>query len=42
MDPDYPLARTLVRKATAAGFYLKEQIGSLFYYTMVFGKDAPQ
>jgi ubiquinone/menaquinone biosynthesis C-methylase UbiE len=39
-DPDYPLVRTLVRKATAAGFRLSEQVGRFFYYTLVFEKDA--
>jgi len=38
MDPDYPLASTLVRKASAAGFRLKERIGNFFYYTLIFEK----
>ncbi len=37
-DPDYPLARTSVRRAGAAGFRLKEQIGNFFYYTLIFEK----
>jgi ubiquinone/menaquinone biosynthesis C-methylase UbiE len=38
MDPDYPLAKTLVRKAQAAGFQLKNRMGNLFHYTLVFEK----
>jgi ubiquinone/menaquinone biosynthesis C-methylase UbiE len=38
LDPDYPLASTLIRKAVAAGFRLKEKIGNVFYYTLVFEK----
>jgi ubiquinone/menaquinone biosynthesis C-methylase UbiE len=36
LDPDYPLASTLVRGARAAGFRLKDKIGNVFYYTLVF------
>jgi ubiquinone/menaquinone biosynthesis C-methylase UbiE len=36
MDPDYLLAGTLVRKARAAGFRLKDSTGNLFHYTLVF------
>ena len=36
LDPDYPLARTLIRKASAAGFRLREKLGNFFYYTLVF------
>lgn len=36
MDPDYPLASTLVRMARAAGFRLKDRIGNMFYYTLIF------
>jgi SAM-dependent methyltransferase len=36
MDPDYPRASTLVRKACAAGFRLRDKIGNVFYYTLVF------
>jgi ubiquinone/menaquinone biosynthesis C-methylase UbiE len=35
MDPDYPLARTLIRKASATGFRLRERAGSMFAYTLV-------
>jgi len=38
LDPDYPLARTLIRRAREAGFRLKDQIGNLFHYTLVFEK----
>lgn len=41
MDPDYPLASTLVRMARAAGLRLKYKIGNVFYYTLVFEK-APR
>lgn len=37
-DPDYPWARTLVRKATSAGFRLKGKIGNIFYYTLILEK----
>jgi ubiquinone/menaquinone biosynthesis C-methylase UbiE len=36
MDPDYPLAQTLVRKAQAAGLHLKTRSGNFFSYTLVF------
>jgi ubiquinone/menaquinone biosynthesis C-methylase UbiE len=36
MDPDYPLAGTLIRMAGAAGFQLRAKIGNFFYYTLVF------
>ena len=39
VDPDYPLANTLVRMAASAGFRLREKIGSFFYYTLIFEKD---
>jgi ubiquinone/menaquinone biosynthesis C-methylase UbiE len=42
MDPDYPRASTLVRKASAAGFRLREKVGNLFYYTLVFEKALPE
>ena len=32
-DPDYPRASTLVRKATSAGFRLKEKLGNWLHYT---------
>ena len=38
LDPDYVLPRTLVRKAEAAGFLLRERLGNAFYYTLVFEK----
>ena len=36
LDPDYLLASTLVRRARAAGFRVKDKIGNVFYYTLVF------
>ncbi len=39
-DPDYPLARTLIRIATAANFSLKKKTGNFFAYTLVFEKQA--
>jgi len=36
MDPDYPLAQTLIRLATDAGFRLKKRRGNFFYYTLIF------
>ncbi len=39
-DPDYPLARTLIRLATTAHFRLKKKIGNFFAYTLVFEKQA--
>jgi ubiquinone/menaquinone biosynthesis C-methylase UbiE len=38
LDPDYPLAGTLVRLAGQAGFRLKQQLGNFFAYTLVFEK----
>ncbi len=38
LDPDYPRARMLIRKAEAAGFRLKKKVGSFFYYTLTFEK----
>jgi ubiquinone/menaquinone biosynthesis C-methylase UbiE len=38
-DPDYPLARTLIRKARTANFQLKKRIGNFFAYTLVFQKQ---
>ena len=38
LDPDYPMARTLIRKSTEAGFELKERIGHFFHYTLIFQK----
>lgn len=36
LDPDYPLARTLIRRADQAGFRLKRKLGNLFAYTLLF------
>ena len=38
VDPDYPLAGTLVRWASAAGFRLRRREGGFFAYTLVFEK----
>lgn len=38
LDPDYPRASTLVRKAEASGFRLREELGSFAYYTLLFEK----
>jgi ubiquinone/menaquinone biosynthesis C-methylase UbiE len=38
-DPDYPLARTLVRWAAKANFKLKRKLGNFFSYTLVFEKQ---
>jgi ubiquinone/menaquinone biosynthesis C-methylase UbiE len=38
MDPDYPLQRTLVRWAEAAGFQVTDRVGNVVYYTLVFIK----
>lgn len=38
-DPDYSLAKTLIRRCNSAGFRLKEKIGNLFSYTLLFEKD---
>lgn len=38
-DPDYPLAKTLVDKASSAGFRLTSRSGNFFYYTLIFEKD---
>lgn len=37
-DPDYPLARTLIRRATKANFRLKKRVGNFIAYTLVFEK----
>ena len=39
LDPDYPLADTLVRKSSANNFQLKKKIGNFFHYTLIFEKD---
>lgn len=41
-DPDYPRAKTLVRKANTAGFQLKKKVGNFFYYTLIFEKSLGQ
>jgi len=38
LDPDYPLAKTLIGKAEKYPFRLKEKIGNFFYYTLKFEK----
>jgi len=38
-DPDYPLAKTLIRKAHMARFRLKKKVGNFFAYTLVFEKQ---
>jgi ubiquinone/menaquinone biosynthesis C-methylase UbiE len=40
LDPDYPLARTVVRWAEEAGFELAERHGNWFVYTLNFQKSA--
>jgi len=39
LDPDYPLASTVIRMAAGAGFRLRQKLGSVFYYTLLFEKD---
>ena len=39
LDPDYPLANTLVRLAASAGFRQRAKIGGSLYYTLIFEKD---
>lgn len=38
VDPDYPLAGTLMRWASAAGFELQRRVGGFFAYTLLFEK----
>ena len=38
-DPDYPLAKTLIRLASYADFRLKNKLGNFFSYTVVFEKQ---
>jgi ubiquinone/menaquinone biosynthesis C-methylase UbiE len=38
LDPDYPLARTLIGLASEAGFRLRRRLGGFFAYTLVFEK----
>src|SRR3990170_5516470 len=37
-DPDYPLARTLIRRAGTARFRLRRRLGNFLAYTLVFQK----
>ena len=39
LDPDYPLANTLVRLAASAGFGQRTKIGGFWYYTLTFEKN---
>jgi ubiquinone/menaquinone biosynthesis C-methylase UbiE len=41
LDPDYPLASTLIRMASSAGFRLRDRIGNAFYYTLILEKALP-
>jgi ubiquinone/menaquinone biosynthesis C-methylase UbiE len=38
MDPDYPLAGSLEKKAQSVGFRIKKKVGNFFYYTLIFEK----
>ena len=38
MDPDYPTAKSLIKKAHSNGFKVNEKIGNIFYYTLKFNK----
>ena len=38
MDPDYPTAKSLIKKVQSNGFKLNEKIGNIFYYTLKFNK----
>ena len=42
LDPDYPLAQTLVRQARSANFRLRKKMGNLLYYTLIFEKNGGQ
>jgi ubiquinone/menaquinone biosynthesis C-methylase UbiE len=39
-DPDFPRPKTLIHRATAAGFRLREKIGGFYYYTLIFEKPV--
>lgn len=39
LDPDYPLAQTLVRQASKANFRLRKKYGNFFAYTLIFEKQ---
>lgn len=38
LDPDYPLAKTIIKLTMENGFKLKEKRGNFFYYTLIFEK----
>ena len=38
LDPDYPLASSVTRMATSAGFRWRQKMGGVFYYTLQFEK----
>lgn len=40
VDPDYPLAGTLIELAGEAGFQLRTRTGNFFHYTLVFEKSG--
>jgi ubiquinone/menaquinone biosynthesis C-methylase UbiE len=40
LDPDYPRAKTLIAKARSAGFKLREKVGNVFYYSLIFEKES--
>lgn len=40
MDPDYPLAKNLVRLAESEGFQVKNKLGGFGSYTLVFGQRS--
>ncbi len=39
MDPDYPLATTLIRQAGRQGFRVKKKLGNFIAYTLLFEKQ---
>lgn len=39
MDPDYPLIKTLTKKAHSAGFELSKKSGNFFSYTLLYKKQ---
>lgn len=39
IDPDYPMAQTLIRMASKAKFRLQKKMGGFFSYTVVFEKQ---
>jgi ubiquinone/menaquinone biosynthesis C-methylase UbiE len=38
VDPDYPLASTLMRWTAESSVRLKQRVGNFFYYTLIFEK----